>query len=66
MARLTEEEFKSAMRPVLDRIGARYPTLADWAKDPEARRDPLGVGEFLLLVAAECRQVYSRREKNYE
>lgn len=66
MTALNLQEFQQAMEPVLQRMRAEKQTLEDFARNAHERPRTLTAPEFLLLLAHECRLLYSRREKNYD
>lgn len=58
--------FQRLMLPTLSQLRSRRMTTVDLAREVKEKPRALTSAEFLLLVANECRQMYSRREKNYE
>ncbi len=66
MPTFTFAQFQRAMLPVLAELREKGMNMAALAKSVKANPRPLTSAEFLLLVANECRHVYSRRERNYE
>lgn len=66
MAALDFQKFRQVMLPVLYQLQSERKTAADLAREIKDNPRPPSAAEYLLLLAHECRLMYSRRERNYE